>query len=82
MSIFWHLPKDFDEVEREMEEVARSSKLGVPTLEEKSRGWLDAILRRREQIEKLGVPIPAIPEIDLEGEEVDIRKDEPVATPF
>lgn len=82
MSIFWHLPKDFDEIDKEMEEVARSSGLGVPTLEEKSKGWLDAIQRRREQIEKLGVPIPAIPEIDLEGEEIDIRKDEPVATPF
>jgi len=51
-------------------------------VEEKKKGWLDAIQRRRDQIEKLGVPIPAIPEINLEGKEVDIRKDEPVATPF
>ncbi|MGA8856852.1 MAG: hypothetical protein WB643_06760 [Candidatus Bathyarchaeia archaeon] len=51
-------------------------------MDEKSKGWLKAIERRREQIEKLGVLIPAIHEIDLEGEEVDIRKDEPVATPF
>ncbi|OFX16108.1 hypothetical protein A3K71_03630, partial [archaeon RBG_16_50_20] len=82
MQVFWQLPKDFYDIDREMEEVARSSGLGVPTLEEKSKGWLDAILRRREQIEKLGVLIPAIPEINLEGEEVDIRKDEPIATPF
>jgi len=82
MPVFWQLPKDFYDIDREMEEVARSSGLGVPTLEEKSKGWLDAILRRREQIEKLGVLIPAIPEINLEGEEVDIRKDEPIATPF
>lgn len=60
----------------------RESGLGVPTLEEKSKGWLKAIERRREQIEKLGIPVPAIKEIDLEGEEVDVRKDEPVATPF
>jgi len=82
MSIFWHLPKDFGEIDQEMEEVARGSGLGVPTLEEKSRGWLKAIERRREQVEKLGVKIPAIHEINLEGAEVDIRKDEPVATPF
>lgn len=82
ISLFWHLPKDFDEIDREMEEVARNSGLGVPTLDEKKTGWLNAIQRRREQVEKLGVPIPAIPEIDLEGQEVDIRKDEPVATPF
>ena len=82
MSIFWKLPSDFDEIDREMEEVARNSGLGVPTLEEKKDGWLDAIQRRREQVEKLGVPIPAIPEINLEGKEMDVRKDEPVATPF
>ena len=82
MSLFWQLPKDFDEIDREREEIARNSGLGVPTVEEKKKGWLDAIQRRRDQIEKLGVPIPAIPEINLEGKEVDIRKDEPVATPF
>jgi hypothetical protein len=82
MSVFWHLPKNFNEIDREMEEIARNSGLGVPTMEEKSKGWLEAIQRRREQVEKLGVPIPAIPEIGLEGQEVDVRKDEPVATPF
>ena len=82
MSVFWELPKDFDEIDQEMETAARESGLGVPTLEEKSKGWLKAIERRREQIEKLGIPVPAIKEIDLEGEEVDIHKDEPVATPF
>jgi hypothetical protein len=82
MSVFWHLPRDFERIDREMEETARNSGLGVPSMEEKSKGWLKAIERRREQIEKLGVLIPAIHEIDLEGEEVDIRKDEPVATPF
>ena len=82
ISLFWHLPKDFDQIDQEMEETARNSGLGVPTLAEKTQGWRDAIQRRREQVEKLGVPIPAIPEINLEGENVDIRKDEPVATPF
>jgi len=80
--IFWHLPEDFDETDRELEGLARDSGLGVPTTEEKSNGWLKAIQRRRQQIEKLGIPIPAIPEIDLEGAEVDVRADEPVATPF
>ena len=82
MPIFWHLPKDFDEIDSEMEGVARDSGLGVPTLNEKSKGWLKAIERRREQVEKLGIPIPAIREIDLEGAEVDVRSDEPIATPF
>jgi rubrerythrin len=82
MPIFWNLPNDFDEIDQKMEEIARNSGLGVPTLEEKSKGWLKAIERRREQIEKLGIPVPAIHEINLEGEEVDVRKDEPVATPF
>jgi hypothetical protein len=36
-----------------MEEIARDSGLGVPTIEEKSKGWLRAIERRREHIEKL-----------------------------
>jgi rubrerythrin len=82
MPVFWHLPKDFDEIDSEMEETARDSGLGVPTMEEKSKGWLKAIQRRKEQVEKLGIPIPAIHEIDLEGAEVDVRADEPVATPF
>lgn len=82
LSIFWHLPKDFDETDREMEAIARDSGLGVPTIDEKSNGWLKAIQRRREQIEKLGILLPAIPEISLEGKEVDVRADEPVATPF
>ena len=74
MPIFWHLPKDFDEIDTEMEEVARDSGLGVPSIEEKSNGWRNAIQRRREQIEKLGIPVPAIPEIDLEGAEVDVLR--------
>jgi hypothetical protein len=82
MPIFWHLPKGFNEIDQKMEEVARNSGLGVPTMEEKSERWLQAIERRRDQIEKLGIPVPAISEINLEGVEVDVRKDEPVATPF
>jgi hypothetical protein len=82
MPVFWHLPKDFDEIDRKTEGVARDSGLGVPSIEEKSKGLLEAIQRRREQIEKLGIPVPAIPEIDLEGSEVDVRADEPVATLF
>lgn len=82
MSEFWRLPRDFDRIDQEMETIARDSGLGVPTIEEKSKGWLEAIERRRAQIEKLGVPVPAIAEISLEGHEVDVRKDEPIATPL
>jgi len=79
MSEFWKLPKDFGEIDQQMEEISRDSGLGVPTIEEKTTRWLQAIERRREQVEKLGVPIPAIKEINLEGKDVDVRKDEPVA---
>ena len=82
MPVFWELPKDFNDIDQEMEEVARNSGLGIPTMDEKSKGWLKAIERRRDQIEKLGIAVPAIPEINLEGAKVDVRKDEPVATPF
>jgi hypothetical protein len=30
----------------------------------------------------LGISIPAIKEINLEGQDADVRADEPVATPF
>ncbi len=82
MPVFWNLPRDFDKIDQEMETVARDSGLGVPSIQERSNGWLRAIERRREQIEKLGIPIPAIKEINLEGKDVEVRKDEPVATPF
>ncbi|MGA8856233.1 MAG: hypothetical protein WB643_03595 [Candidatus Bathyarchaeia archaeon] len=72
----------FGELKISLERSSRDSGLGVPTLDEKSKGWLKAIERRREQVERLGIPIPAIREIDLEGAEVDVRKDEPIATPF
>lgn len=79
---FWRLPKDFEEVDQEMETIARDSGLGVPTLEEKTEGWIKSIERKREQIEKLGIPMPAIPEIGLEGTEVKVDKNEPIATPL
>jgi len=82
MSEFWRLPKDFDRIDQEMETIARDSGLGVPTIEEKSKGWLEAIERRRAQIEELGIPIPAIAEISLEGQQVDVHKDEPIAAPL
>lgn len=63
-----------------METIAGDSGMGVPALDEKSNGRLKAIQRRREQIEKLDIRPRAIPEIALEGEEVDVRSDEPVKT--
>jgi len=36
-------------------------------MDQKCNGWLKAIERRRDQIEKLGIQVPAIAEIILEG---------------
>jgi hypothetical protein len=79
---FWRLPKDFVEVDDEMEAIAREHGLGVPTMEEKKEGWIRSVERKREQIERLGILIPAIPEIGLEGTEVKVDKNEPIATPL
>jgi hypothetical protein len=79
---FWHLPADFDKVDQEMEEAARDAGLGVLTLEEKVKFWREAIEKKRPEIEEMGIKVPAIPELGVEGEVVQVRKNETIATSF
>jgi rubrerythrin len=79
---FWKLPADFDKVDQEMEEIARDAGLGALTLEEKVKFWREAIEKKRAEIEEMGIKIPAIPEIGIEGVEVQVKKNETIATTF
>ncbi len=64
---FWQLPKDFMDVHRRMEEIARDAGLGVLTLEEKRRAWRSTILDVKRKIGKYNLPFPDLPEIDIYG---------------
>ncbi len=79
---FWKLPADFDKVDQEMEEAARDAGLGALTLDEKVKFWRDAIEKKRGEIEEMGIKIPAIPEIGIEGVDVQVKKNEAIATTF
>ena len=79
---FWKLPGDFEKVDQELEEVARNTGLGTLTLEEKMKFWREAIEKKRKEIEEIGIMVPAIPEIGVEGVEVQVKKDETIATSF
>ncbi len=79
---FWKLPADFDKVDQEMEEAAREAGLGALTLEEKVKFWRDAIEKKRREIEEMGIQLPAIPEIGIEGVDVQVKKNETIATTF
>jgi len=81
-SEFWHLPSDFDKVDQEVEEIARNAGLGVLTMEEKVSYWRKAIEKKRGEIEEMGVQVPAIPELGVEGVEVQVKKNEAIATSF
>ena len=79
---FWRLPSDFDKVDQEVEEIARNAGLGVLTMEEKVRYWKQAIEKKRGEIEEMGIKVPAIPELGVEGVEVQVKKNETIATSF
>ncbi len=79
---FWHLPSNFDQVDQQMEEIARNAGLGVLTLEEKIKYWREAIEKKRPEVEEMGIKIPAISEIGVEGVEVQVKKTETIATTF
>ena len=81
-SEFWRLPSDFDKVDHELEQIARDSGLGCLTMEEKVKYWRQAIEKKRGEIEEMGIKVPAIPEIEVEGVDVQIRKNEAIATSF
>ena len=83
MEDFWKLPQGFFENDQKLEELAAGSGLGVPKVEERSDAWMKAITRHRSKIEELGIPVPEIKEIGLQGFEVKVKKgDEIIATPL
>ncbi|HXW37026.1 MAG TPA: hypothetical protein VEJ36_03875 [Nitrososphaerales archaeon] len=83
MDDFWKLPSDFFEYDQKFEELAAKSGLGVPPVEERSQAWMTAIQRHRSKIEGLGIPLPEIEEIGVEGLEVKVKKgDEIIAMPL
>jgi len=67
---FWDLPKDFIEVQREIESIARGAGFHVPDYETKKANWRNAILNFKGVLDKFNIPFPAIPEVGITGEEV------------
>jgi hypothetical protein len=67
---FWDIPKDFIAAQRRIEEVARSAGFFIPTNEAKKQNWRNAILNLKGVLDKFNIPFPAIPEVDITGEEI------------
>jgi hypothetical protein len=67
---FWDLPEDFIATQREIEEVARQAGFGIATYEEKRENWRKAMLNVKGVLDRYGIAFPAIPEVDISGEEV------------
>ncbi len=67
---FWQLPKTFLPAQRMLEDVARSAGFGILDLEERRENWRTAVVRLKTIVEPHGVKFPALPEIDVEGEDV------------
>lgn len=67
---FWDLPADFIEVQRKAEAVAREAGFHIPDYEQKKQNWRAAMLNLKGVLDKYSIPFPAIPEVDISGEEV------------
>ena len=67
---FWDLPADFIEVQRKCEQVARDAGFHIPDYESKKANWRKAILDLKGVLDRYDIPFPAIPEVDITGEEV------------
>lgn len=67
---FWDLPDDFIPNQREAEEIARKAGFGVPEYEQKKQNWRRAMLNLKGVLDRYGIPFPAIPEVDITGQEV------------
>lgn len=77
---FWELPGDFYETDSKLEEYAAQSGLGVPTLDQRSNAWLKAIERHRARLESMGIAVPRIEEIGLDGVDVSVKKGDRIIT--
>ena len=67
---FWDIPEDFIANQREGEEVARKAGFHIPGYEAKKENWREAILNLKGVLDKFDIPFPAIPEVDITGEEI------------
>lgn len=67
---FWHLPDTFLPAQRQLEEVARSAGFGILTIDQRYENWRTAVVRLKTIVEPYGVKFPALPEIDVDGEDV------------
>ena len=67
---FWDLPEDFIRNQREAEEICRKAGFGVPEYEAKKRNWRRAMLNLKSVLDRYDIPFPAIPEVDISGQEV------------
>ncbi|MBZ0188919.1 MAG: hypothetical protein K8F91_21930 [Candidatus Obscuribacterales bacterium] len=74
-SEFWKLPDTFLPAQRLLEEQAREAGLGVLTLEKRKENWRTAVVRLKTIVEPHGVKFPALPEIDVDGEDVSFDAD-------
>lgn len=72
---FWHLPETFLPAQRQIEEVARSAGFGVLTKDQRYDNWRTAVVRLKTIVEPYGVLFPALPEIDVDGEDVSFDAD-------
>lgn len=67
---FWQLPETFLPAQRLIEETAREAGLGVLELDQRKENWRTAVVRLKTIVEPHGVKFPALPEIDVDGEDV------------
>ncbi len=67
---FWDLPSDFIENQRAIEAVARKAGFHIPEYEAKKQNWRNAILNFKGVLDKFNIPFPAIPEVDISGQEI------------
>lgn len=72
---FWQLPKSFLPAQRIIEEVAREAGFGVLPLDKRYENWRTAVVRLKTIVEPHGVLFPALPEIDVDGEDVSFDAD-------
>jgi rubrerythrin len=80
---FWELPYDFQQVDSKLEELAAGSGLGVPSTEDRAEAWVAAIERHRSKLEEMGIAVPRIEEIGLDGLDISVKKgDSIIAAPL
>lgn len=67
---FWDIPDDFIPVQREIEAKCREAGFFIPSYDQKKQNWRNAILNLKGVLDKFNIPFPAIPEVEITGEEI------------